>query len=158
MPHDTFATSVTVHAGALDQVVRQSARRLADSRFAAGLFGRRPEAWSSDPAVQARIGNRLGWLTVVETMATEAAGLKRFAAAVRGHWSIENCLHWQLDVTFQEDQCRVRQGHADANLSILRRAALGLLKNNHSHKLGVKNKRLAAGWDDDYRLEILYGS
>ena len=83
---------------------------------------------------------------------------RRFAAAVRGHWSIENCLHWQLDVTFQEDQCRVRQGHADANLSILRRAALGLLKNNHSHKIGIKNKRLAAGWDDNYRLEILRGS
>ena len=83
---------------------------------------------------------------------------RRFAATVRGHWSIENCLHWQLDVTFQEDQCRVRQGHADANLSILRRAALSLLKNNHSHKLGIKNKRLAAGWDDNYRLEILCGS
>jgi predicted transposase YbfD/YdcC len=83
---------------------------------------------------------------------------RRFAAAVRGHWSIENCLHWQLDVTFQEDQCRVRQGHADANLSILRRAALGLLKNNHSHKIGIKNKRLVAGWDDNYRLEILCGS
>jgi predicted transposase YbfD/YdcC len=83
---------------------------------------------------------------------------RRFAAAVRGHWSIENCLHWQLDVTFQEDQCRVRQGHADANLSILRRAALGLLKNNHSHKIGIKNKRLAAGWDDHYRLELLCGS
>ena len=83
---------------------------------------------------------------------------RKFAAAVRGHWSIENCLHWQLDVTFQEDQCRVRQGHADANLSIIRRAALGLLKNNHSHKVGIKNKRLVAGWDDNYRLEILCGS
>ena len=48
----------------------------------------------------------------------------RFADAVRSHWSIENRLHWQLDVTFQEDQCRIRQGHADANFSILRRAAL----------------------------------
>ena len=83
---------------------------------------------------------------------------RRFAAAVRGHWSIENCLHWQLDVTFQEDQCRVRQGHADANLSILRRAALGLFKNNPSKKVGVKNKRLCAAWTDNYRLEILYGS
>jgi len=82
---------------------------------------------------------------------------RRFAAAVGGHWSIENCLHWQLDVTFQEDPCRVRQGHADANLSILRRAALGLLKNNHSQKVGVKNKRLRAAWNDNYRLEILCG-
>ena len=56
-----------------------------------------------------------------------AAG--RFAEAVRGHWAIENRLHWQLDVTFQEDQCRIRQGHADANFSILRRTALSLLKN-----------------------------
>ena len=54
---------------------------------------------------------------------------RRFAAAVRGHWGIENRLHWQLDVTFQEDQCRLRQGHADANFSILRRTALSLLKN-----------------------------
>lgn len=82
---------------------------------------------------------------------------RRFAAAVRGHWSIENRLHWQLDVTFQEDQSRIRLRHADANFSILRRAALSMLKNNHSHKVGVKNKRLAAGWDDGYRLEILCG-
>jgi predicted transposase YbfD/YdcC len=54
---------------------------------------------------------------------------KRFGGAVRDHWGIENSLHWQLDVTFGEDQCRVRKGHADANLSILRRTALSLLKN-----------------------------
>ena len=82
---------------------------------------------------------------------------RRFAAAVRGHWSIENRLHWQLDVTFQEDQCRLRRGHADANFSILRRMALGLLKNNHTLKVGVKNKRLAAGWDDDYLEQVLFG-
>jgi predicted transposase YbfD/YdcC len=82
---------------------------------------------------------------------------RRFAAAVRGHWSIENRLHWQLDVTFQEDQCRLRRGHADANFSILRRMALSLLKNNHTLKVGVKNKRLAAGWDDDYLEQVLFG-
>jgi predicted transposase YbfD/YdcC len=82
---------------------------------------------------------------------------RRFAAAVRGHWGIENQLHWQLDVTFGEDQCRVRKGHADANLSILRRTALSLLKNNHTLSIGVKNKRLAAAWDDDYRQQVLLG-
>lgn len=82
---------------------------------------------------------------------------KAFAAAVRGHWSIENSLHWQLDVTFGEDQSRVRRGYADANFSILRRTALSLLKNNHSLKVGVKNKRLAAGWDDDYLQQVLLG-
>jgi len=83
---------------------------------------------------------------------------KRFAAAVRGHWSIENRLHWQLDVTFGEDQSRLRKGHADANFSILRRTALSLLKNNRTLKVGLKNKRLAAGWDDDYLSQVLRGS
>ena len=83
---------------------------------------------------------------------------RRFAAAVGGHWSIENCLHWQLDVTFQEDQCRVRKGHADANFSLLRRTSLSLLKNNKTEKVGVKNKRLCAAWNDDYRLQVLSGT
>jgi len=82
---------------------------------------------------------------------------RKFATAVRGHWGIENSLHWQLDVTFGEDQSRVRKGHADTNFSSLRRTALSLLKNNTTEKVGVKNKRLCAAWDDDYRLEVLCG-
>lgn len=82
---------------------------------------------------------------------------RRFAEAVRGHWGIENRLHWQLDVTFQEDQCRLRKGHADANFSILRRTALSLLKNESTLKVGVKNKRLNAGWDDSYLEKVLFG-
>jgi predicted transposase YbfD/YdcC len=83
---------------------------------------------------------------------------KRFAQAVRDHWSIENRLHWQLDVTFQEDQCRIRKGNADANFSTLRRTALSLLKNNHSQKVGIKNKRLLAALDDNYLQEVLFGN
>jgi len=83
---------------------------------------------------------------------------RRFAAAVRGHWGIENRLHWQLDVTFGEDQSRIRRGHADANFSILRRTALSLLKNNHSYRIGIKNKRLMAGWNEHYLLEIMLGT
>ena len=82
---------------------------------------------------------------------------QRFAQAVRGHWGVENALHWQLDVTFQEDQCRIRKGHADANFSLLRRASLSLLKNNRSQKVGVKNKRLCAAWDETYLMEVLCG-
>lgn len=81
----------------------------------------------------------------------------RFANASRGHWGIENSLHWQLDVTFDEDQCRIRKGHADQNFSILRRNALSLLKNESSQKIGVKNKRLVAGWDEDYLEKVLLG-
>ena len=66
---------------------------------------------------------------------------EKFAGAVRGHWGIESSLHWQLDVTFGEDQSHLRKGHADANFSLLRRTSLSLLKNNKSRKVGVKNKR-----------------
>jgi len=82
---------------------------------------------------------------------------REFAGAVRGHWGIENRLHWQLDVTFREDQCRVRKGHADVNLSILRRAALSMLRNEKTEKVGVKNKRLTAAWDEDYLEHVLVG-
>jgi predicted transposase YbfD/YdcC len=83
---------------------------------------------------------------------------RRFAEAVRGHWGIENSLHWQLDVTFQEDQCRIRKGHADENFSILRRTALSLLKNERSQKVGIKNKRLVAAWDESYLFKVLVGN
>lgn len=82
---------------------------------------------------------------------------RRFAEAVRGHWGIENSLHWQLDVTFGEDQCRIRKGHADENFSTLRRTALSLLKRESTAKIGIKNKRLTAAWDDDYLAKVLFG-
>jgi predicted transposase YbfD/YdcC len=79
-----------------------------------------------------------------------------FAGAVREHWGIENSCHWQLDVTFGEDQCRIRKGHGDENFSTLRRTALSLLKQEKSAKCGVKNKRLTAGWDDDYMEKVIF--
>jgi predicted transposase YbfD/YdcC len=82
---------------------------------------------------------------------------RSFGAAVRGHWSIENCCHWSLDVTFGEDQSRIRKGHADANFSILRRTALSLLKTEKTEKVGVKNKRLIAGWNESYLEKVLLG-
>ena len=77
------------------------------------------------------------------------------AGAIREHWGIENRLHWQLDVSFNEDQCRVRTGHAAENLSRLRRIALNLLKQEKSVKVGIKSKRLKAGWNPDYLLKVL---
>lgn len=83
---------------------------------------------------------------------TDAAAL---LAAVRGHWAVENKLHWQLDVSFREDECRVRTGHAAENLSRLRRLALNVLKRDASVKLGINAKRLKAGWDEHYLLRLL---
>ncbi|WP_342190214.1 ISAs1 family transposase [Stieleria varia] len=79
-----------------------------------------------------------------------------FACAVRNHWGIENSCHWQLDVTFGEDQCRIRKGHGDENFSTLRRTALSLLKQEKTAKCGVKNRRLTAGWDDDYMEKVVF--
>jgi len=81
----------------------------------------------------------------------------RFGEAVRSHWSIENQLHWQLDVTFQEDQSRLRMRKADENFSVLRRTALSLLKNEKTSGVGVKNRRLRAGYSDDYLEKVVFG-
>jgi len=61
----------------------------------------------------------------------------------------------RLDGTARDDHCRIRKGNADANFSILRRISLMLLKNEKTAKLGVKNNRLSAGWDEDYLLKVL---
>jgi predicted transposase YbfD/YdcC len=75
--------------------------------------------------------------------------------AIRNHWSIENSLHWQLDVSFDEDRSRIRKDHAPENLAVLRHIALNLLKQEKSLKAGIKTKRLKAAWDDQYRAKIL---
>src|SRR5512144_2506873 len=80
---------------------------------------------------------------------------KEFADAVRGHWSIENHLHWQPDVSFREDACRVRTGHAAANLSVIRRFALGLLKRETECQRGIETKRLKCAMSDEYREKVL---
>jgi predicted transposase YbfD/YdcC len=84
-----------------------------------------------------------------------AADAKQALRAVRGHWQVENSLHWILDVAFREDACRTRTGHAPENLATLRHIAVNLLKQERSCKLGIKSKRLKAGWDESYMLKVL---
>jgi len=79
---------------------------------------------------------------------------KRFAQAVRGHWGIENSLHWVLDVTFAEDQSRTRQRRMADNLSWLRRFAISLLK-RHPSKHSIKGKSEIAGWSNEFLTEVL---
>ena len=74
---------------------------------------------------------------------------------IRSHWGIENKLHWQLDLSFREDQSRKRDGYSAQNFSLLNRIALNLVKNEQSRKRSVKGKRLDAGWNNDYLLKIL---
>jgi len=74
---------------------------------------------------------------------------------IRAHWQIENAFHWVLDIAFREDESRVRKDHAPRNLALLRRLALNLLNQETSLKVGVKAKRLRAGWDAPYLLKVL---
>ena len=70
--------------------------------------------------------------------------------------AIENNLHWQLDVSFREDECRVCRDHAPANLSVIRRFALGLLKRETSCRKGIEIKRIKCAGNDDYREKVLF--
>ena len=85
------------------------------------------------------------------------APAKQMLKAVRSHWSIENGLHWVLDIAFREDDSRVRKDHAPENLAILRHIALNLLKQDVSKKVGIKNKRLVAAWNNDYLVHLFTG-
>ena len=82
------------------------------------------------------------------------AVLGRLLDLVRGHWGIENELHWVLDVAFREDANKTRLGHAGENLAWLRRIALSLLKRTPG-KGSIKGKRLTAGWDDGFLSSVL---
>lgn len=80
---------------------------------------------------------------------------KTAMADTRSHWGIENGLHWVLDVAFREDDCRIRAGHAGENFAVVRHMALNLLKAVKGTKVGVKNRRLRAGWDEWFLLRVL---
>jgi predicted transposase YbfD/YdcC len=86
------------------------------------------------------------------------ANAEQFANAVRAHWTIENSLHWTLDVAFREDESRLRDPSGRENFAVLRHMALARLKNDKSTKTGIKNKRLKAGWNNDYLAKLLMQS
>lgn len=106
--------------------------------------------FESERVVDAQItrGTRQ-FITSRSLTATEAL------AAVRGHWQIENKLHWTLDIAFREDDCRVRAENAAENFGVLRHVALNLLRGVQGAKIGVKNRRLVAGWDDAFLTQVL---
>jgi predicted transposase YbfD/YdcC len=87
-----------------------------------------------------------------------STGAEELAKAVRSHWSVENELHWSLDVGFREDACQVRKDNAPANFACIRRMALTQLKQETSKKLGIQGKRRRAGWDQAYMETVLRGA
>jgi len=81
---------------------------------------------------------------------------EQFARAVRGHWGIENTLHWTLDMTYREDESRVRNRTFANNLSWLRRLTLSLIKNHPGKQSNIMKRRMA-GWSFDFMIQVLTG-
>lgn len=87
----------------------------------------------------------------ISSLQADASAYHRY---IRGHWSIENQLHWMLDVAFHEDQSLVNEGHAPQNLSLLRKMALFLLKADSSVNASIARKRKIAGWDNAFAFSL----
>ena len=87
-------------------------------------------------------------------ISSRALSAAAFAAAARGHWAIENKLHWVLDVTFREDLSRLRAGHGANNMAVVRHFALNLVRQVADNR-SIKRRRKRASWDPQYLLEIL---
>jgi predicted transposase YbfD/YdcC len=132
----------------------------AHPQYLAALY--KPEQWAGLQTVMMVCAERrIGEKRETETryyISSSTGSAEQHLSAVRHHWHIENRLHWILDVTFREDDSRIRTGHAPQNMAVLRHMALNLLKQEQSTKRSIRGKRLKAGWDEDYLARVLCGS
>ena len=94
---------------------------------------------------------------VVYHITSLAGKAKTYANAVRSHWSVENNLHWCLDVIFNEDQARMRADFSAQNFSALRRVAIGLFNGDTTKGLSMRRKRLRAAWSTEYIESLIFG-
>ena len=120
-----------------------------------------PDGWAGVGAValvcrERQVGGRPNETTAHYYLTSLRVPAAVLAGYIRAHWGIENGLHWVLDVAFREDESRTRTGHAGANLGMVRRVAVSLLRRAGT-KGSIQTRRMKAAWDDDYMLEVLQG-
>lgn len=122
-------------------------------------FIRNRDAWAKlQTIVMIRTHRHEGGQSSVEDrffISSVLADAHQLLEAKRAHWSIENDLHWTLDVAFREDKHHLTMGNGAANFAVLRHIAASLLKQEKSAKCGIANKRLKAAWDEKYLLKVL---
>jgi predicted transposase YbfD/YdcC len=153
VPHDYTKTTNKGHG----RLELRECWTVSAPEFLAQLSQR--ERWPNlQTVVMIRAERRLAETVSVETryyISSLENDAKLALRAARGHWGIENGLHWVLDIAFREDESRVRKDHGPENLAVLRHIALNLLKQEPLTKTGIKTKRLKAAWDEDYLLRVL---
>jgi predicted transposase YbfD/YdcC len=164
---DAFAAALDTHCAGLEHDTyarRERGHGRAEYRCYTVLYGTEAIRQRQDWPGLTAIGMCYSERTVAGETTTEVryfigskkASAKYYGAGLRNHWGIENSLHWQLDVTFQEDRNRVGRRNAAENLALLRRLTLSLLQ-AHPAKLSVAKKRFAAALNPDFLDEILRG-
>jgi predicted transposase YbfD/YdcC len=102
-----------------------------------------------------RVGNQPATLERRYYLLRLDGNIQRFAQAVRHHWGIENQVYWCLDLAFDEDDSRIRSGHASENMTLIRKIALNLLTQESFARIRKKAKRLKAGWNNNYLFQVL---
>ena len=150
MKQDTYETKESGHG-------RQEYRCYTVLHYTDGI--RHKDDWAGLTTIGMCYSQRtIGAKTSEETryfIGSKIAGARTYGKALRNHWGIENGLHWVLDVSFRDDDSRLRKDHGPENFALLRRLAASLLKNETTAKSGVGSKRKEAGWDNDYLLQVL---